>query len=430
MNEMKKDLSYYLSLPYAREILASRDGGFVASYPDLPGCAVQGEEIAATLANLDEGKELWLRAKIEDGEPIPEPPSAEPSGRLMLRVPIRLHARLDELAAAYGRSLNRFLNEILFNSANALLAGHGLGTSTRAGEHDGTGEHEQRYAYRLTPEPEGGFVAEHPDLPGCFAAGETPAEAMAELDLAREAWLEAREEGGLPVPAELSAVHTGAIHLRMPPALHLDLARNAQRNGASLNQTLTWVLAEAVGELNADHRRKRRPPAAEAWRVDGSEEAIAKAVQLLRDDPGRSLSDLPQALPEPATFFLRAIVFLERGNSLEAQREDFLAAFEYLKNAKIEGLDFETEAVALFKAMPGRLEGQRLFEKALPFVTSYNQQPPVESHSAGLGDVEHQFRHEVMCNFLAFVEGVRREPIQQKGWIAYASPRGPVAEAA
>jgi len=310
------------------------------------------------------------------------------------------------------RSLNRFLNEILFNSANALLAGHGLGTSTRAGEHDGTGETEQRYAYRLTPEPEGGFVAEHPDLPGCFAAGETPAEAMAELDPARVVWLEARQGGGLSVPAALSAVHTGAIHLRMPPALHADLARNAQRNGVSLNQMLTWVLAEAVGELNADHRRRRRPPAVEAWRIDGSEEVIAKAVLLLRGDPGRSPTDLPQDLPERVRAFLRAIVYLERGNSSEAKREDFSAAFECLTVTTIEGLDFETEAPALFQAMPGRLadkrlENKRLFDLALPFVLSYSGQLPVESHSASLGDVEYRFRHQVMCNLMAFVQGVR-----------------------
>ena len=131
MAETRKDLTYYRSLAYAREILPSREGGFVASYPDLPGCAVQGEDLAETMATLDDGRDLWLQARIDDGEPIPEPPSAEPSGRLMLRVPIRLHARLDELATAYGKSLNRMLNELLFNYVNALPPWHSLGEPAR-----------------------------------------------------------------------------------------------------------------------------------------------------------------------------------------------------------------------------------------------------------------------------------------------------------
>lgn len=45
-------------------------------------------------------------------------------------------------------------------------------------------------------EEDGGYIAEIPDLEACSAFGETPAEALAELEVAKTAWLEAaRQEG-------------------------------------------------------------------------------------------------------------------------------------------------------------------------------------------------------------------------------------------
>jgi predicted RNase H-like HicB family nuclease len=44
------------------------------------------------------------------------------------------------------------------------------------------------------------YVADLPDLVSCSAFGATPAEALAELTIAREAWLEAAREEGKPIP--------------------------------------------------------------------------------------------------------------------------------------------------------------------------------------------------------------------------------------
>jgi hypothetical protein len=40
--------------------------------------------------------------------------------------------------------------------------------------------------------------------------------------------------------------HSGRLLLRMPPALHGDLARAAERDGTSLNTYITRILSEAV----------------------------------------------------------------------------------------------------------------------------------------------------------------------------------------
>jgi predicted RNase H-like HicB family nuclease len=44
------------------------------------------------------------------------------------------------------------------------------------------------------------WVCDHPSLPGCMAQGESPDEALADLDEARELYLSAMEKHGLPVP--------------------------------------------------------------------------------------------------------------------------------------------------------------------------------------------------------------------------------------
>ncbi len=55
-------------------------------------------------------------------------------------------------------------------------------------------------------EEDGGFIATAPDLPGCSAFGETPQEALAELQDAIAAWTEAAHAAGNPVPNFRTAV--------------------------------------------------------------------------------------------------------------------------------------------------------------------------------------------------------------------------------
>ena len=46
-----------------------------------------------------------------------------------------------------------------------------------------------------------GYIADIPDLEACSAFGETPAEALAEVEIAKTLWLEAAQAEGKPVPA-------------------------------------------------------------------------------------------------------------------------------------------------------------------------------------------------------------------------------------
>jgi predicted RNase H-like HicB family nuclease len=49
-------------------------------------------------------------------------------------------------------------------------------------------------------EPDAAWVADAPDLRSCSAFGDTPGEALAEVEKAMEAWLAVARENGLPIP--------------------------------------------------------------------------------------------------------------------------------------------------------------------------------------------------------------------------------------
>ncbi|MFH1560503.1 MAG: type II toxin-antitoxin system HicB family antitoxin [Chloroflexota bacterium] len=49
-------------------------------------------------------------------------------------------------------------------------------------------------------EEDGGYIADIPDLESCSAFGDTPEEALAEVNRAKAAWLEAARQAGKPVP--------------------------------------------------------------------------------------------------------------------------------------------------------------------------------------------------------------------------------------
>lgn len=92
-----------------------------------------------------------------------------------------------------------------------------------------------------------GFIAIAPDLPGCSAFGETEVAALAELDNAIEAWIDAARAAGNATPAPsrpaLRKEYSGKLLVRMPQSLHHELANAAKNEEVSLNQFIVFVLA-------------------------------------------------------------------------------------------------------------------------------------------------------------------------------------------
>lgn len=49
-------------------------------------------------------------------------------------------------------------------------------------------------------EEDGGYIADIPDLEACSAFGETPEQALAEVETAKKAWIESAKIEGKPIP--------------------------------------------------------------------------------------------------------------------------------------------------------------------------------------------------------------------------------------
>jgi antitoxin HicB len=110
------------------------------------------------------------------------------------------------------------------------------------------------YRMEVRGDPDEGYLATAPELPGCMTAGETPAEALELLRDAMAGWFESAiaHDDPIPAPAEASKdSYSGRLLLRMPKSLHRDLAKWAEREGVSLNQHVVSVLSAAVGAREA-----------------------------------------------------------------------------------------------------------------------------------------------------------------------------------
>ena len=105
-----KTLNDYMEMSYRMEIVEDKDeGGFVVSYPELPGCITCGETIEKAVSNAADARREWIEAALEEGVKINEPDSLENySGQFKLRLPRSLHRLLAEHSKREGISMNQY----------------------------------------------------------------------------------------------------------------------------------------------------------------------------------------------------------------------------------------------------------------------------------------------------------------------------------
>ena len=105
-----KTIDYYMGLPYKLEIVPDvEEGGYVARYPELPGCISVGSTLEETVNHVLDAKKEWLIAALEDGIVINEPVANDNySGQFKLRIPKSLHRSLAEHSKAEGISMNQY----------------------------------------------------------------------------------------------------------------------------------------------------------------------------------------------------------------------------------------------------------------------------------------------------------------------------------
>ncbi len=105
---------------YSVEIRPLDEGdGWLATFPDLPGCMGDGATPEAAIADGYEAATAWLSVAQECGDPVPKPGMGGESGRFVTRVPKSLHTRLVARAVQEGVSMNTLVVSIIAEGVGA-----------------------------------------------------------------------------------------------------------------------------------------------------------------------------------------------------------------------------------------------------------------------------------------------------------------------
>ncbi len=102
------------------------------------------------------------------------------------------------------------------------------------------------------------YVARVAELPHCLIHGDTPEEAVREIEEVKRDWIKSNLERGLTIPEPRPHKYSGQIRLRISPSLHKLLAYRAETEGLSLNQYMATALATSVGLTVEPTRLKKR----------------------------------------------------------------------------------------------------------------------------------------------------------------------------
>lgn len=110
-----------------------------------------------------------------------------------------------------------------------------------------------KYSVKLVPIAEvdgGGWLAEIPELKGCMSDGETPEEALKNIEEAKLTWLSTalKRDQAIPLPnSDLNDEYSGKFTLRLPKSLHKELSLAAQKDDISLNQYILSLVSLNFG---------------------------------------------------------------------------------------------------------------------------------------------------------------------------------------
>lgn len=114
---MEKNIKYYMSLAYTRELIPEPEGGWFVRIKELPGCMSQGDTADEAMTMIEDALRGWLEAELRNGSVIPEPrPEEDFSGKFVVRVPKSLHRKINDAADDEGVSLNQWIITALAES--------------------------------------------------------------------------------------------------------------------------------------------------------------------------------------------------------------------------------------------------------------------------------------------------------------------------
>ncbi|MGH2770957.1 MAG: toxin-antitoxin system HicB family antitoxin [Actinomycetota bacterium] len=110
----------------------------------------------------------------------------------------------------------------------------------------------QSWTIEVRPYPEGGYFARVVELPGCMTEADTAADVLDSLEEARAEWISAALELGQTIPEPLRAAeYSGRIFIRTSSQLHRLVVEAAAKEGVSMSQWASEILAREVGVLSS-----------------------------------------------------------------------------------------------------------------------------------------------------------------------------------
>jgi|GEM_PF-2698349 predicted RNase H-like HicB family nuclease len=68
---VRTSVETYLALEYPFQVIADPDGGYVAIFPDLPGCMTQAESLAELATMAEDARRIWITTAFEHQMDIP-----------------------------------------------------------------------------------------------------------------------------------------------------------------------------------------------------------------------------------------------------------------------------------------------------------------------------------------------------------------------
>lgn len=168
---------------------------------------------------------------------------------------------------------------------------------------------------RDTNEENPGWVARVVELPGCITQSDTFDELETMIQDAMRLWIEVALEDGTPIPEPRSEEeYSGKFIVRVPKSLHRRMAVQADREGVSLNQFVSTVLAGAVGVTQ---------PASSLGPLPFSKGEIRSMIREEIQQAVREivLSSVPQQVEEKRAVSKEMVLLVkEPENSLEYER--------------------------------------------------------------------------------------------------------------
>ena len=109
----KKDLSYYLNLPWQFEFTKHPDGRYSARVVGL-SCYSGGDTIEIAVKEIQNALEFYLESCLEDNLPIIEPDDIiNAGGRISIRTSKAMHLKLIQKSKEEGVSVSHLVNDAI-----------------------------------------------------------------------------------------------------------------------------------------------------------------------------------------------------------------------------------------------------------------------------------------------------------------------------